>query len=259
MKKGNLPSKYVEIQNQLPSSDHKAKFVMYLFSEGPREYDFLLKILSLGRDRYWRRSIIQEANIERGDAVLDIACGTGLVSFEVGLRGARVVGVDVTREMLRRALVLYKKDFPSQNVDFIQARAEFLPIRSDSFSCSTISLATRNVSSVPATFREMGRCIKKGGVVLSMDFTRPAGNLFASFYDFYIFHALPALGLIISRHWNGIFSYLANSIKRSRTPEQVSQIMQNVGLSHTKIQRMTRGVTAVVAGKKLNEISIGVP
>lgn len=229
---------------------------MYLFSEGSREYDFLLKILSLGRDRYWRQSIIRESGVGRGDVVLDIACGTGLVSFELGARGVSVVGVDVTREMLTRALALYKRDFPHQDINFIQARAENLPIRSNSSNCATISLATRNVSSVSATFGEMGRCVSKGGRVLSMDFTRPVGKIFSSFYDFYIFYALPALGLMISRHWNGIFSYLANSIKRSKTPEQVSQIMQNVGLSNTKVQRMTRGVTAVVAGRKLNEISI---
>ena len=231
---------------------------MYLFSEGPREYDFLLKLLSLGRDRYWRRSIIQEAGVEKGDNVLDIACGTGLVSFEFGARGATVVSIDVTREMLDRALILYKKEFPNQDVNFIQARAENLPIRSDSFACSTISLATRNVSHVSTTFAEMSRCVKNGGSVLSMDFTRPVGKIFSPFYDFYIFHILPAVGLIISRHWNGIFSYLANSIKRSKTPEQVSQIMQSIGLSNTKIQRMTRGVTALVTGKKISEYSISV-
>jgi demethylmenaquinone methyltransferase/2-methoxy-6-polyprenyl-1,4-benzoquinol methylase len=251
--RANLPKKYADIQQGISSKDGKAKFVMYLFSEGPREYDFLLKILSLGRDRFWRSSIVHKAGLKNEDKVLDIACGTGLVTFEFGSQGASVVGVDVTREMLMRALFLQKKEYSGQDVNFIQARAENLPLRSGSFSSATISLATRNVSNVSSTFGEMSRCVTPGGTVISMDFTRPRGKTFSPFYDFYIFHVLPALGLVISRHWNGIFSYLANSIKRSKTPEQVSAIMESAGLSKVEIERMTLGVTALVTGRKMSK------
>jgi demethylmenaquinone methyltransferase / 2-methoxy-6-polyprenyl-1,4-benzoquinol methylase len=253
----NLPKKYVQIQREINSEDRKAKFVMYLFSEGPREYDFLLKILSLGRDRFWRSSIVRKVGPLNGGKVLDIACGTGLVSFEFGSLGSYVVGIDVTREMLVRALALAKKDYGYQEVNFIQARAENLPLKTGSFDCATISLATRNVSDATMTFEEMRRCVKDGGSVISMDFTRPTGKIFRPFYNFYIFYALPALGLTISRHWRGIFSYLANSIERSRSPEEISKIMQNVGLSRTEIKRMTKGVTAVVSGTKMSLQSTG--
>jgi demethylmenaquinone methyltransferase/2-methoxy-6-polyprenyl-1,4-benzoquinol methylase len=248
--RANLPKKYADIQRGIISRDQKAKFVMYLFSEGPREYDFLLTILSLGRDRFWRNSIVQKAGPKDGNKILDVACGTGLVSFQFGLQSASVVGVDVTREMLTRALYLQKKEYPAQDVSFIQARAENLPFRQGLFDSATISLATRNVSSVSSTFEEMTRCVIPGGNVISMDFTRPSGKVFSPFYDFYIFHVLPALGLVISRHWNGIFTYLANSIRRSKTPEQLSSIMRRSGLSDVEIELMTLGVTALLRGKK---------
>jgi len=246
-----IPKKYTELQTELSSSDRKAKFVMYLFSEGPREYDFLLKILSLGRDNYWRNSIVENARLPpEGGRVLDIACGTGLVSFNFASRGSTVVGVDVTREMLLRANDLLKKMGKDLDVDLIQARAENLPLRSDQFNCATISLATRNVSSVQETFREMGRCVRAGGPVISMDFTRPRGSIFAPFYNFYTFKVLPALGLVISRHWYGIFSYLAGSIQRSKTPEELSRIMTKTGLGNVGTRRLTHGVTALVSGYK---------
>ena len=234
---------------------------MYLFADGPREYDFLLKVLSLGRDSYWRRSIIEKADVGPEKLALDIACGTGLVSFQLAASGASVVGVDVTREMLVRAAELAKnyrvrdskyprKEQRTLDVDFIQARAEDLPLRENAFDCATISLAMRNVSSAPRTVSEMRRCTRGGGVVMSMDFTRPSGRIFRHFYSFYIFRVMPALGLVISRHWNGIFVYLANSIKRSRTPEQISSIMETVGLKQISVKRMTHGVTALVAGTK---------
>lgn len=246
----HTPRKYLELQTELHSTDRKAKFVMYLFSEGPREYDFLLKILSLGRDDYWRESIIEKARIPRGGKVLDIACGTGLVSFQFASQNSMVVGVDVTREMLQRANALKKKIAGNPDLNLIQARAENLPLRADSFDCATISLATRNVTSVQETFKEMGRCVREGRPVISMDFTKPRGRVFGPFYNFYTFRVLPAFGLVISRHWNGIFAYLARSIERSKTPEQLSIIMEETGLKDVEVKRMTRGVTALVSGYK---------
>ena len=221
---------------------------MYLFSDGPREYDFLLKILSMGRDNYWRNSIIEKANLPAHSKVLDIACGTGLVSFQFAARNDMVISIDVTREMLLQANDLKNGMSNNTDVNLIQARAENLPLRSGIFDCATISLATRNVSSISQTFKEMRRCVRPDGPVISMDFTRPRGKVFTPFYNFYIFKVLPSLGLMISRHWNGIFTYLARSIIRSKSPEELSRIMEDVGLQDIKIKRMTHGVTALVTG-----------
>ncbi|MCL4519344.1 MAG: ubiquinone/menaquinone biosynthesis methyltransferase [Thaumarchaeota archaeon] len=245
---GGPPAKYAEIQRTLGSPDRKVKFVMYLFSDGPKEYDFLLKILSLGRDSYWRESVVRLARPDAKSTVVDIACGTGLVSYELASRGASVVGVDVTREMLLRAKDLDPKR--AFNADFVQARAENLPLRDGCADCVVISLAMRNVSSIEGSLSEMRRSVRSGGKVMSMDFTRPSGRIFAPFYRFYISRLLPALGLAISRHWNGIFTYLAGSIDRSNSPEAISNLMRKTGLRDTTIKLMTHGVTALVSGTK---------
>ncbi|MHB8566127.1 MAG: class I SAM-dependent methyltransferase [Nitrososphaerales archaeon] len=249
-----LPEKYVSVANNIKTRDKKVRFVMYLFADGPKEYDFLLKVMSLGRDKYWRDIMIEKADPKPGDIALDIACGTGLVSFGLASHGASVVGIDVTREMLTQANILKRnreretgKEF---NVDFILARAENLPLRNDQFSCATVGLAMRNVSSIPETIGEMKRCVKSGGYVMSMDFTSPRGGIFRHFYTFYTFEFLPLLGYIVSRHWNGILKYLANSIRRSKSPEQISGIMRDSALNAIAIKRMTLGVTALVSGRK---------
>jgi demethylmenaquinone methyltransferase/2-methoxy-6-polyprenyl-1,4-benzoquinol methylase len=240
-------SQFAEATSLYP--DRKVRFVMRLFSKGAREYDFLLRILSLGRDRFWRESVVKESGMrsKRGARILDIACGTGLLSFEFARKGALVVGVDVTREMLDRA----KELDLTRRVEFVQARAETLPFRNDAFDAATISLATRNLSSVEKSFAEMYRCTKRNGSVISMDFVRPIERTFSAFYLFYIFRILPAFGLLVSRHWNGIFVYLANSIARSKSPEQLASILSKVGAQSTKVTRMTHGVTAIVSGQKI--------
>jgi len=249
-----LPEKYLSVENNIKTRDRKVRFVMYLFGDGPKEYDFLLKIMSLGRDRHWRDKTIERAHPRPGASALDIACGTGLISFQLARYGASVVGIDVTREMLSRANAL-KRLYDGANgrrldVDFVQARAENLPLRSDYFDCATMGLAMRNVSSIPETISEMTRCVKDGGSVMSMDFTSPRGGVFRHFYSFYIFDVMPTMGYVVSRHWNGILRYLAGSIQRSKTPEQISRIMQSCGLDQVAIRRMTLGVTALVSGRK---------
>ncbi len=230
------------------AQDRKVSYVRQLFSDGTQEYDFLLKILSLGRDYYWRNSIIEKSKVKSGDLVLDIACGTGLVTYAFGRNRARVIGIDVTMEMIRRAMT--ENAYRTSDVDFVLARAENLPLRSDSFDASTISLALRNVSSQVETLAEMKRCTRKGKIVLSLDFSRPRNRFFKPFYDFYTFNVLPALGLLISRHWNTIFLYLANSIEKSRDPEQIVETMRSIGLSNPSATRFTHGVTALVSGTK---------
>jgi ubiquinone/menaquinone biosynthesis C-methylase UbiE len=83
-----------------------------------------------------------------------------------------------------------------------------------------------------------------------MDFTRPSGWFFSPFYDFYISKILPALGVVISMHWNEIFVYLAASIRRSRSPEQIAALMYSVGLRDIFLKKMTHGTTAFVSGEK---------
>jgi demethylmenaquinone methyltransferase / 2-methoxy-6-polyprenyl-1,4-benzoquinol methylase len=228
--------------------DKKVSYVMKLFADGPQEYDFLLKILSLGRDKYWRDSIVQKAEPRPGSAFLDIACGTGLVTYSFARTGSYAVGIDVTREMLTRATQL--PEYRIYDVDFILARAENLPLRSDIFDASTISLALRNVSSQVETLNEMKRCTKRGKSVMSLDFARPKGRFFSPFYRFYIFRVLPILGLLISKHWNTIFLYLANSIEKSRDPERIKETMDSIGLNDSEVKRMTEGTTALVSGIK---------
>lgn len=228
--------------------DKKVNYVRRLFSEGPDEYDFLLKILSLGRDNYWRRSMVQKAESRESNMVLDIACGTGLVTYAFAKTGAYVVGIDVTREMLKHAIEL--REYRIFDVDFILARAENLPLQPDVFDASTISLALRNVSSQVETLSEMRRCTKKGKPVMSLDFARPRGHLFKPFYRFYIFRVLPTFGLVISKHWKVIFLYLANSIEKSRDPERIKETMECIGLNDSSVKRMTHGTTALVSGIK---------
>ena len=76
-----------DTKRPLPHFKHqgaeKKEFVKKMFDEIAPQYDFLNHFLSFGMDIYWRQKFIQKLNLQNGYSVLDVACGTGDVCFEI--------------------------------------------------------------------------------------------------------------------------------------------------------------------------------
>lgn len=72
---------------------------MRMLERTPAKYDRGMRLLTLGRiDRIKRE--IASAWVEPGHSVLEIGCGTGSLAALLGKRGARIVGTDVSEQML---------------------------------------------------------------------------------------------------------------------------------------------------------------
>ena len=85
----------------------KSSRVRRMFDAIAPTYELVNSLFSLGRDRVWRREAVRLARLQPGDAILDIACGTGdfLRAFhaESG-EVSRLVGTDFAHRMLTRAV-----------------------------------------------------------------------------------------------------------------------------------------------------------
>ena len=233
--------------------DAKARYVRTLFSNVPLEYDLLLNLLTFGQDRKWRAFVVSIARPLDDAKILDVATGTGLLAADfartVSLKGF-VVGVDLTLSMLKTARWRLRSRGLGERVDWILARAENLPVRDGCFGSASISLALRNVSDPKSTFREMSRATSRGGVVISLDFTRPSNRLFQLFYYDYLIGLFPLFGRMVSEAWGRTLSYLGRSILKARTGEQIANLLRDEGLVDTVSVPMTAGVVCSVYGKK---------
>ena len=76
--------------------------------------------------------LIRSANVKAGDSVLDVACGPGNTAITAGMKGARVIGIDITPELLEKA----RLDADIANVgdiDWREGDVENLPFDNNSF------------------------------------------------------------------------------------------------------------------------------
>lgn len=115
-----------------------------------------------------QEKLLAMAALRRGESVLDVACGTGLVSFAsaqaVGASG-RVVGVDISGKMIDAAIALARKKRHG-NADFLRMDAESLALPDASCDVVLCALGLMYFPDPAVALREMRRVLRPGGRVV---------------------------------------------------------------------------------------------
>jgi len=111
------------------------------------------------------------SKIKEGDIVLDLGCGAGfdcfLASERVGKDG-KVIGVDMTQEMIRKAKLNAEKR-GVKNVSFLFAEIENLPIKDNSVDIIITNCVINLTPDKTKTFQEAYRVLRKGGKMYISD------------------------------------------------------------------------------------------
>jgi len=227
----------------------KAEQVRSMFAEIAPRYDFLNHTLSLNIDRRWRRLVIKAVaeQLDRPDAAaLDLCCGTGDLSLELGAH-ARTIGVDFCHPMLQLATEKVRQ--ARLPVELIEGDALRVPFADSTFDVVTVAFGLRNVDGTQEGLREIYRLLKPGGRGAVLEFSHPQLPIFRSLFHFYFTRLLPKIGNAISGS-SFAYQYLPDSVRSFPNQKELAQLMRQVGFSEVRYYNLFAGVASLHLGDK---------
>ncbi|MBU2885585.1 bifunctional demethylmenaquinone methyltransferase/2-methoxy-6-polyprenyl-1,4-benzoquinol methylase UbiE [Gilvimarinus agarilyticus] len=232
--------------------DQKAERVAGVFHSVAGKYDLMNDLMSGGVHRLWKRLTIEKAAVRPGHKVLDIAGGTGDLSYQfarqVGKDGL-VILADINDSMLKVGRDKLLDKGVAGNLEVTQADAQFLPFADNTFDRITIAFGLRNVTDKDLALASMLRVLKPGGKLLVLEFSKPGNPLLQKAYDTYSFKLLPNMGKWVTGDADS-YRYLAESIRMHPDQATLQGMMDNAGFALTEYHNMTGGIVALHTGIK---------
>ena len=236
----------VRLHDAFDTADRKRTYVRKLFATIADRYDLITVLLSFGRDRHWKDRLVSIAEIRPGIQALDVACGTGDITFDLARRGARATGLDVTLRMVQIASEKRSTSVPAQ---FIVGDMMSLPFADGQFDLVTAGYGIRNVPSIEPALSEISRTLRPGGLFLSLDFNRPSNSAMRSVYLSYLSVVGSILGFVLHRDPD-TYRYIPESIRRYPGAERVCGLARANGFSSCEWHRVLGGLMAIHVAKK---------
>jgi len=240
---------------KLTDKEQKQQKIVEMFDDIADTYDLANRVLSMGIDIQWRKKGCDKAfeilDKKTLGQVTDVATGTGdlLIYWREqaqknGVEIEKYVGVDPSVGMLEVARK--KVDF----AEFIEGKAQELPIADESSDVISISYGIRNVVDRPEALREFHRALKPGGIVVILEFTKQerSGTL-DKVVDFGMKKVLPRIGGLISKNYEA-YKYLPDSIEEFLTTEMLSKELEEAGFEMKYTKSFSMGISTLLVAQK---------
>lgn len=228
----------------------KERFVHSVFESIAPKYDMMNDVLSFRRHKAWRAFAMKKMNVRPGSSALDVCCGT--CDWTISLAqagGGEVVGLDFSKGMLefgeRKVASLGLGD----RIRLVHGNAMELPFPDDTFDYATIGFALRNVPDIEQVLREMRRVVKPGGLVVSLELSKPTWQPFKSIYYFYFQRVLPLIGKLVAKRYEQ-YKWLPESLVHFPDHKELAALFVRVGLVDVSAHPLTGGVAALHIGVK---------
>jgi ubiquinone/menaquinone biosynthesis methyltransferase len=234
------------LRTALSSADAKARYVRRLFHTIAGRYDLITRLLSFGRDRGWKETLVGLAEVRPGMRALDLAAGTGDIAFRVAAGGARVTALDVTHRMLQ--IASRKRPAPGA-VAFGSGVRMAVPFPDEAFDLVTTGYGLRNVPVIESAVAEIRRVLRPGGLLLSLDFDRPANGAIRAVYLGYLTVVGSALGWLLHRDPD-TYRYIPESIRRYPGASGVSALLERAGFRDRRVIPLLGGLMAINVARR---------
>jgi demethylmenaquinone methyltransferase/2-methoxy-6-polyprenyl-1,4-benzoquinol methylase len=186
--------------------------------------------------------------------ILDLGAGTGDLTFAAAERArenTRIVGLDVSLEMLRMAKSKQAAAFSGVKANFIQGSAMASPFKDSVFDGVMTAFVLRNVSDLSLFLTHAYRVLKPGGKFVCLDMFPPSNNWFSALYSLYFYRLVPWIGGLLG-HDRAAYQYLAQSVQHFFPPETIADLIQQTGFRQVVIHRFLNGAVCVHVSEKPN-------
>ncbi|MHB1134403.1 MAG: class I SAM-dependent methyltransferase [Chloroflexota bacterium] len=227
----------------------KRRYVRGMFGRIAARYDLMNTLMTLGRDRAWRRWTVAAAGAAPGKRALDVATGTGELALGLARAGCQTVGLDYVEEMLAGAAPKSAALPAGRRPFYLAGDALALPFADGTFDCLTTGFALRNVVSIPAALAEMARVLRPGGKLACLELTPARGRLFPRFFALYFGRLVPLVGGLIAGD-RAAYAYLPASLQGFPTAEALADLMRQAGFARVTHRRLMLGTVALHVAEK---------
>lgn len=227
----------------------KKKEVEDMFDNIAPKYDLLNHVLSMKIDVLWRNTLVKWMNADQPKEVLDVATGTGDLAIAVQKgTGAKIVGLDLSQQMLNVGIEKIKKISLTDQIEMIKGDAENLPFESNKFDAVSVAFGVRNFENLEKGLDELKRVVKEEKSVYILEFSKVEGFL-APFYMFYFKNILPQIGKLVSKD-NRAYTYLPDSVNAFPFGEKMKTILLNVGFRQVEYKKLSLGIATIYKATK---------
>ncbi|NLW60018.1 MAG: bifunctional demethylmenaquinone methyltransferase/2-methoxy-6-polyprenyl-1,4-benzoquinol methylase UbiE [Firmicutes bacterium] len=227
----------------------KERWQKVFFRKIAPSYDLVNTLISFGLHHHWRNYTIEKADLQPGHRVLDVCCGTGMITKDlaqkVGPQG-KVVGLDLSPAMLKIAAQNLRA-YPW--IELVEGNALALPFPNDVFDRTVIGYGLRNVADPRQALAELFRVLKPGGKVAALELAKPRAPVFNRLHRIYTAVCLPLVGYLFTGDKKP-YQYLHHSIQTYPAPEKITRIFQEIGFTNVCCTALSWGVVTIHVANK---------
>lgn len=227
------------------------EFVHSVFEKIAPKYDTMNSLISFRRHKAWRKFTMKKMAIKPGQTAIDVCCGTcdWTISIAQASESGNIVGLDFSANMLDIGREKIAQKGLTDQIELIEGNAMKLPFPDHHFDYATIGFALRNVPDFVQVLKEMQRVVKPGGLVVSLELSKPTRQPFKGLFYFYFQNLLPLLGKLFAKSYEQ-YKWLPESLVNFPDYKELASIFKEIGLEDVQAYPLTGGVAALHIGVK---------
>ena len=234
------------------AEETKAGLVHGVFTSVASRYDVMNDVMSAGIHRVWKDAMMDWLAPRDGQALLDVAGGTGDIAFRFLDRapGAQATVLDLTESMLAQGQARAEAAQLAGRLDWVVGDAMALPFEDARFDRYTISFGIRNVTRIPDALSEAFRVLRPGGRLVVLEFSQLPNAALQRLYGLYSFNVIPRMGQAIAGDRDS-YQYLVESIRRFPDQEAFATMIRAAGFEQVGYRNLSMGIAALHSGWKI--------